>query len=61
MASSDKIVTCEYFVQNGQEKNEVYKNIFIMPKRYTSMADIKQRDVIKAFPLKDRAYLLRFQ
>lgn len=62
MASSGKVpVICEYFIQNDHELSDPYRNIFILPAKYASMKEVKLRDVIKAFPLKDTQYVLRFQ
>ena len=61
MASSAKVpVICEYFVQNDHHLNDPYRNIFILPMKYSSMGDVKLGDVMKSFPLKDAQYMLRF-
>ena len=62
MASPGKVpVICEYFIQNDHELSDPYRNIFILPQKYETIKDVKLRDVIKAFPLKDCEYVLRFQ
>jgi len=66
-------VVCEYIVaneimnmaQNSQIAEDPYVNVFILPKKYHSIADVRLRDVINAFPLtsfdKSQKYLLRFE
>ena len=61
MASGGLTVICEYFVQNDVDSKDQYKNIFIMPKKYASIEMVKQAEVLKAFPLRDREYVFRFQ
>ena len=53
-------VICEYFVQNDHHLGDPYRNVFILPKKYVSIRDVKLGDVISAFPLKDSQYVLRF-
>ena len=61
MSSSAKVpVVCEYFVQNDHYLGDPYRNVFILPQKYASIKDVKLGDVIKAFPLKDAQYVLRF-
>ena len=54
-------VICEYFVQNDHNMQDPYRNVFILPAKYSNIKDVKLRDVTKAFPLKDANYVLRFQ
>ena len=35
--------------------------MFILPAKYANIGDVKLRDVIRAFPLQDSGYTLRFQ
>ena len=61
MSSSAKVpVVCEYFVQNDHHLGDPYRNVFILPQKYASIKDVKLGDVIRAFPLKDAQYVLRF-
>ncbi len=61
-AAPKQPVICEYFIQNEhQGQSDPYRNVFILPNKYTSIKDVQLGDVIKAFPLKDSQYVLRFQ
>jgi hypothetical protein len=46
-------VICEYFIQNDESdtKRSPYPNIFILPKKYLQVTDVRVRDVVEAFPL----------
>ena len=62
-------VVCEYFIQNENEKNpcviDPYVNIFILPKKYYGVQDVRVSDVISAFPLNKfdskHQYMFRFE
>ena len=61
MQSSAKVpVICEYLIQNDHHMGDPYRNIFILQNKYSNIKDVKLRDVIDAFPLKDANYVLRF-
>ena len=46
-------------------KRSPYPNIFILPKKYNSVADVRVKDVVDAFPLYEadtfHKYVLRFE
>ena len=48
-------IICEYFVQNDESDNNVkvnpYPNVYILPKKYNSVSDVRVKDVIDNFPL----------
>ena len=60
-------VVCEYTIQNENDKPNVvdpYCNIFILPKKYYSVQDVRISDVISAFPMtknSKRQYMFRFE
>ena len=60
-------VICEYFIQNDESemKRSPYPNIFILPKKYNSVAEVRVKDVVNAFPLYEadnlHKYVLRFE
>ena len=62
-------VVCEYIIQNDDnemdQKINPYPNIFILPKKYNAVSDVKLSDVIDAFPLNStdssQNYILRFE
>eukprot|EP00347_Sterkiella_histriomuscorum_P006821 403351303 len=64
-----KPIVCEYFIQNDDNeidpKQNPYPNIFILPKKYQSIADVRIQDVLEAFPLAyadpHNYYVLRFE
>lgn len=64
-----KPIVCEYFIQNDDndvdQKSNPYPNIFILPKKYQSINDVRMSDVLEAFPLAyadpHYKYLLRFE
>ena len=59
--SAQKVpVICEYFVQNDQHMQDPYRNVFILPQKYSNIRDVRLHDVVNAFPLKDAGYVLRF-
>ena len=47
------------------QKINPYPNIFILPKKYNAVSDVKLSDVIDAFPLNStdssQNYILRFE
>ena len=59
---SEKAIVVEYQIQNDSNLNashaktmnpgsaHTYPNMFILPKRYTSIGQVKVADVIRAFP-----------
>ena len=59
----------EYFVQNDvnetDQKRNPYPNIFILPKKYNSLQDVRVRDILESFPLSLNdnlhKYILRFE
>lgn len=60
-------VICEYIIQNEHAKvngrqpgPDLYPNIFLLPKKYTNINDVKLSDVIDAFPDAEK-YYLRFE
>ena len=59
-ASAKVPVICEYFVQNDHHTGDPYRNIFILPQKYASISEVKLGDVVRAFPLRDDNYILRF-
>jgi len=50
-----KPIVCEYFIQNDVNESDLksnpYPNIFILPKKYTSVSDVRLSEVMEAFPL----------
>lgn len=62
-------VVCEYFIQNDDNETDLkanpYPNIFILPKKYNQVSDVKLSEVIEAFPLAyadpSHQYVLRFE
>lgn len=61
-------IVCEYFIQNDECDDTAkshYPNIFILPKKYVSVNEVRVKDIIDAFPLTQfdtqHKYLLRFQ
>jgi len=46
-------------------KSNPYPNIFILPKKYASVSDVRLSEVIEAFPLSyadpNNNYILRFE
>lgn len=60
---------CEYFIQNDDNEINVkvnpYPNVFILPKKYSSISDVTVQEVIDAFPLTRadpvHSYILRFE
>jgi hypothetical protein len=63
-------VLCEYFIQNDESesnpKKNPYPNIYILPKKYLSVADVRVRDIVESFTLNGPEngayrYLLRFE
>jgi hypothetical protein len=46
---------CEYVIQNDENENNIksnpYPNIFILPKKYNSVSDVRISEVFEAFPL----------
>lgn len=53
-------VICEYFIQNDHHMSDPYRNVFILPKKYDNIKDVRLKDVTTAFPMKDASYVLRF-
>ena len=55
MAQQQQPVLVEYFIQNDQNETDLkknpYPNIYILPKKYSSINDVRVREVIEAFPL----------
>jgi hypothetical protein len=68
-AGAPQPVLIEYIIQNDESENNLkknpYPNIYILPKKYTSVNEVRVREVIEAFPLAAQAgvgeYLLRFE
>jgi hypothetical protein len=64
-----KPIVCEYFIQNDDNdidlKVNPYPNIFILPKKYQSLNDVRLSEVLEAFPLAyadpQNEYMLRFE
>lgn len=60
-------VICEYFIQNEPSTYSLdpYPNVFILPKKYPSVQDVRVSEVISAFPLSktdhEHEYLFRFE
>lgn len=59
-------VLVEYFIQNDQNdtdaKKNPYPNIFILPKKYASINDVRVADVVEGFPMNDgHKYQIRFE
>lgn len=62
-------IICEYFIQNddcdSNLKVNPYPNVFILPKKYNSVSDVRVKEVLENFPLtmqdKNHSYLLRFE
>ncbi len=48
-------IVCEYFIQNDDVDSNLklnpYPNIFILPKKYNSISDVRVSEVLEAFPL----------
>ena len=68
--AAEKPIVCEYFIQNSEadpymNQTPFYPNIFILPKKYLSISDVRVQDIYKAFPLKfedtTHHYILRFE
>lgn len=67
-ATAPQPVICEYSVQNddSDSKRSPYPNIFILPKKYLQVTDVRVKDIVEAFPLAQNGespykYVLRFQ
>jgi hypothetical protein len=54
----------EFSAQQQQPGQDPYPNVFILPKKYASVGDVRLSEVIKAFPLESCTrwqYVLRFE
>ena len=62
-------IICEYFIQNEETemnpKLNPYPNVFMLNKKYNSIADVRLSEVIESFPMslddKNHLYVLRFE
>ena len=52
-------VACKYFVQN--DKFYSFPEMFVLPRKYSSEAEVTVKDIYNSFPLKLSNYYLRFQ
>ena len=59
-----KVVLCEYYIQNHDEKVKNKKrimNAYVLPKAYNSIREVKVEDIKKYFPYDASKYHFRFQ
>lgn len=53
-------IVIEYFVQNEKKHRSPDPNLFVLPRRFKTLKDVRVRDIYKNFPLSGN-YYLRFQ